>query len=461
MYPMWHPDGWTARPVHPYRGPPEGAVRNIRPALIRPGDSPRPCLLWIDMDLPAAPSPAPQATGTSARYRRQRDRILDAAATLINDRGLMGLTFGAVAEAVGLNTTSVTYYYRRKELLAAAAIERTIDVLAGHIELAAREPDPVSRVRVLGRAYLEQSGNARLGQSRPTALLSDLRALDDAHRRPLAEAYLSRVFRPASRLFGDERDPLNRARTHVMLDALYWARAWLGKYSVGDYERAGRRLMQIFTHGLLPDGVAWPAPEISPEPPQTVPAEITPETYLRTASRLINELGYRGASVERIAGELNVSKGSFYHHLQGKDDLVLECFQRSYTRFSQAQRRAINLPGTHRDRLAACMADLLDIQFEGSFPLVRITALQALPIEARRRVLARSDRMATRFAGMIWDGIEEGSLRPVDPMIASQWITGVINSAHDMRFWAMEQPDRAAAIRLYTHPIAHGLFTPL
>ena len=406
-----------------------------------------------------APLGQPPASDQSPRFRQKRDLILDAAATLINERGLKGLTFVAVAEAVGLNTTSVTYYFKRKELLAAAAIERTIDMLASLLDEAQAQPTPEARVRQFLKAYLVQAGTARLGQARPMTILSDMRAMEDPQRARLTEAYVHRIARGAARLFGDAADPLNRARAHILLDSLFWSRAWLAKYSVGDYERIGRKLMQLFDHGILPEGTGW---KVAAPPRDPVPedAEITPETYLRVATRLINERGYRGASVERIAGELNVSKGSFYHHLQGKDDLVLECFQRSYGRFSQAQRHAINLPGTHRDRLAAVLGDLLDIQFDASFPLVRITALQALPTDLRRIVLARSDRMATRFAGMISDGIEEGSIRPLDPLIASQWVTGLINSAHDMRLWAAEQPSRSEAVALYAHPIAHGLFAP-
>ncbi|MGR3322421.1 MAG: TetR/AcrR family transcriptional regulator [Pseudooceanicola sp.] len=403
----------------------------------------------------------PEDGASSERFLRKRDRILDAAATIMNDSGLKSMTFAAVAEAVGLNTTSVTYYFKRKDLLAAAAIERTIDVLAEQVETAGRAETPDQRVAALLRSYLFQAGEARLGRDRPMALLSDLRAQNDPHRERLSLAHLERVLRPTARFFGDCSDPLNRARAFVMMDTLYWSRAWLPQYSVGDYERIGKRLMELLTHGILPDGATWNAAAPARTPKEESPRnDISPETYLHAATRLINERGYRGASVERIAGELNVSKGSFYHHLQGKDDLVLECFQRSYGRFSQAQRQAINLPGSHRDRLAACLGDLLDIQFEASFPLLRITALQALPTEMRRTVIARSNRMAVRFAGMISDGIAEGSIRPVDPLIASQWVTGLMNSAHDMRFWAAEQPDRDHAIALYSHCIAHGLFAP-
>ena len=56
--------------------------------------------------------------------------------------------------------------------------------------------------------------------------------------------------------------------------------------------------------------------------------------FLLAATRLINELGYRGASVQRIASELNVTKGSFYHHLDAKDDLVAACYRRSFDRIA-------------------------------------------------------------------------------------------------------------------------------
>lgn len=415
------------------------------------------------MNVKTAPSrsDADPVAEPSDRFRRKRDRILDAAASIINERGLKGLTFVAVAEAVGLNTTSVTYYFKRKELLAAAALERSVRQLGAMLDDAAREATPEARVRTLLRLYLEQQGNVRLGRDRPMTLLSDLRAMEEPMRGQLLDSYGVELTKAINLFDPVPGDPLARARAHILTDTLYWMRAWLPKYSVGDYERIGRRVMDIFRHGILPDGTAFPVILSDPAEDETTTDEISRETYLRAATRLINERGYRGASVERIAAELKVSKGSFYHHLDGKDDLVLECFQRSYGRVSQAQRRAIDRDGTCRDRLAACMCELLDVQFGQTYPLLRITALQALPTEVRLKVLARSDRMAMRFAGMLSDGIAESTVRPVDPMIASQMVTGLINSAYDMRNWASQQGGRGRAIELYAHPLAFGLFAPL
>ncbi|MFN4102251.1 MAG: TetR family transcriptional regulator, partial [Pararhodobacter sp.] len=57
---------------------------------------------------------SPDQPRTSDRFQKTRARILDAAARLINEYGLRGLTFVAVGEAVGMNTTSITYYFRKK-----------------------------------------------------------------------------------------------------------------------------------------------------------------------------------------------------------------------------------------------------------------------------------------------------------------------------------------------------------
>ena len=45
------------------------------------------------------------------RFRAKRDAILSAAAEAINEQSAKGMTFADVARRVGLNTTSVTYYF--------------------------------------------------------------------------------------------------------------------------------------------------------------------------------------------------------------------------------------------------------------------------------------------------------------------------------------------------------------
>ena len=91
-------------------------------------------------------------------------------------------------------------------------------------------------------------------------------------------------------------------------------------------------------------------------------------------------------------------------------------------------------------------------------PLLRTTALQALPPELRGAMVDRSDHVARRFAGMMTDGISEGSIRAVDPLVASQTLMAMLNAAYELHGWAAEQ-DADTAIATYASTITHGLFT--
>ena len=179
--------------------------------------------------------------------------------------------------------------------------------------------------------------------------------------------------------------------------------------------------------------------------------------FLRAATVMINQRGYRGASVNRIAESLNVTKGSFYHHHEAKDDLVLDCFQKSYDRLSAAQMAGLKVEGDHWTKLASVLHELLDVQFYDAMPLLRTTALQALENEQRVDVVTRSNRLARRFAGMLIDGIADGSVRPIDPLVASQIMMSTLNGAYEARRWAERFGDREAAKRTYISVLSEGL----
>ena len=244
----------------------------------------------------------------------------------------------------------------------------------------------------------------------------------------------------------------------MLTEVTFWLPVWVNRYSVSDFDRVRARLFELLAHGIAPAGAVWaPDPIGDLDTPDDAGADGSGPAFLRAATRLINERGYRGASVDRIVAELKVTKGSFYHHLDAKDDLVLECFRRSYARVSRAQRLGDATGGDQWHRLSTAIATLLDVQFAGDWPLLRTTALLALPGDLRERVVESSNRMALRFAGTLVDGISEGSIRPIDPMIASQVVMATLNAAYDLRRWASAMP-RDCAVRLYASTLATGLF---
>lgn len=398
-----------------------------------------------------------EAEGGTRRFRAKRDAILAAAAEAINEQSAKGMTFADVARRVGLNTTSVTYYFKRKEDLAAAAFENTLEQLGGMLAEAAEEATPQARVASFLRLNMDRLARIERGEATAFAVLSDLRATEGPVRQRLMAGW-QRVFRDTRALWGDPPDraakDLHGARAHVLLENTFWLPIWLRRYDPDQFGRVEARLLDVMTHGIAAPGAEWhPAPldleHLGREPGR--------DAFLSAATRLINELGYRGASVQRIASERGVTKGSFYHHLDAKDELVVACYRRSFDTVADAQARADAAGGSHWRRLSGAVAALVEVQFAERQPLLRTTALSGLPERDRAGMIDRSDRIARRYAGTIMDGVAEGSCRPVDALVAAQALMALQNAAFDMRKWAATMP-RHRAVALYASTLLFGMF---
>ncbi|GAA0333877.1 TetR/AcrR family transcriptional regulator [Sphingomonas oligophenolica] len=376
---------------------------------------------------------------------------------LVNEKGVCAMTLQEVAQALDLTTTSVTYYYRYKEQLTAAVFEDTLGRLHDMVREAAGAATPQERVARYVEIYFDQFARGLRGKAPPLAVLSELRTLEDGARRPLLAKYQA-IFRDVRRLFGEvdtaERKRLFSARAQLLNEALFWTIIWLPNYPLSDFHNVRRRMMDIFENGIASAPSSWTGSIVDPDAGALEDAK---QDFLRVAARLINDIGYKGASVERIVSELKITRGSFYHHLEAKDDLILECYRHDYRRMTRIQQEVDRSERNALFRLAGSIMSVLTLQFEGSHPLLRTTALHAMPVGLRQQAIERFDRLARWLAGVLVDGMGDGSVRIVDPMIAANIIISTINSAYDLRGWARRQP-REDAIDTYAAVLMTGLF---
>src|SRR5204863_1846414 len=129
------------------------------------------------------------AAKSTDRFERKREAILDAATRILNRKGIKGLTLGDTAAAVELSTTSVTYYFKRKDDLAAACITRGIETLHDLAEVATRAATPAERLQTFLSLYLDTLKRIELGTAPPLPIISELRALSSPRREEVASAY--------------------------------------------------------------------------------------------------------------------------------------------------------------------------------------------------------------------------------------------------------------------------------
>jgi AcrR family transcriptional regulator len=402
-----------------------------------------------------------RSVAQTQRYQEKREAILAAAALQFNEQGVKGATLAEIARSVGLATNSVTYYYRKKEDLATACFHRAISVFDALMAQAAQEAAVEQRLRRFFALHARLLMAVEAGEHAPLILFNDIRALPSPQVDDVFRGYTDMFRRMRTLLHGPETAALSRAdlnaRAHLMISVAHWVRSWIGRYEAEEYPRVAARVVDIVVRGLAAEGSRWPEHPIELGDLRVDESEAGAEGFLRAATALVNEQGYRGASVDRISARINLTKGSFYHHHDNKQDLISACFERTFAVLRRALRAAEDASGPGWQRICAAAAALVRFQLSPQGPLLRVTATSALPdAEHRARVQRSLQGLTERIGNVIVDGMVDGSIRPLDPAIAAQIASAVINAAAELQRWVPGVTmDNAAA--LYVRPAFEGV----
>ena len=387
------------------------------------------------------------------RFADRRDDIIDVASALLNSEGAQGLRLADVASKVGLDISSLGYYFPKKDALVAACLERSINWLERSVTEAAQEPDERAKVAALIDAQFGLFARQNAGGTQ-LALLSDLPSIADGARKPL-EDNLDKAVRTIAGFFPAGKPGRSRAEqllaSNILASNIFWLPAWQYGCSPKDYARTSRNLVDLFDHGFLDDfRESGEIPSLELDAGQ----KDARTAFLEAATRLINRYGHNGAKVERIAAELGLSSGSFYHHLRTKSELVVACFEASFDVFERAFDLA-GSEGTQGASLATATSAIAMYQLTADAPLLRIGSYQILPDELRRDMFTRSTQLVNRVAGMISDGIADGSVRHCDPRIAAQYYLATVHGFSDLRDWSSGE-DAPRLVSKLLHALAKG-----
>lgn len=413
----------------------------------------------MTLDGEASGEGAAGARRPTRRYEARRNAIVRSAVEEMNRKGVRGMTLGDVAARLDLVPTGVIYYFRNKEELAAAAFLRGVAAYEELIAAGAGEATVAARLAAFIHAWFGYARRVALGEVDPLPVFNDVRALNS---EIVNRVYVD-MFRSFRRLLAG-RGALPRlhrnARAHLLLSEMFWTVAWQHQAEVSDYPRTADRMAAILAHGIVPKGRPWPSPKpLSLTRGDGPAARASSELFLKAATCLINEEGYHGASVERISARLNVSKGAFYHHNETKDELVVACFQRTFDIMWRAIDAAERAGGSGLEVLVSAVAALIEHQISGEAPLLRTSALTAVPEALRPALMQRFNRLSYRFASILCDGMADGSVAPVDVNIASQIISTAINAAAELHYWTPGMaPD--TVVDHYVRPLFEGLASP-
>lgn len=160
--------------------------------------------------------------------------------------------------------------------------------------------------------------------------------------------------------------------------------------------------------------------------------EQTRRVLLEAATTLFEEHGYHATSVEAIVSVAGVTKGAFYHHFSGKQDVLLR-IQEDYidTRLRGCE-QVMESVSDPQERLRRLIYEAL-VGVEESRAQVSIFNAEQrfLAGPAFAPIKAKRDRVDAVYESVIRQGIDEGVFsRDLDPRVASLSILG-------MAVWAL------------------------
>jgi TetR/AcrR family transcriptional regulator, cholesterol catabolism regulator len=147
-----------------------------------------------------------------------------------------------------------------------------------------------------------------------------------------------------------------------------------------------------------------------------------------TATRLFRQRGYHATSMQDLGEALGMNRGSLYHYIRGKDELLWAILNRA---LDLLERRVLPLLDADRppvDRLRAAIREHLRVAAEHADELSLIQIeLRALARERQREIIARRDAYERRWRRTLEAGIADGSLREFDVRLAGIGILSACN----------------------------------
>lgn len=169
-------------------------------------------------------------------------------------------------------------------------------------------------------------------------------------------------------------------------------------------------------------------------------AEVTSEARQRildAAAESFMVSGFANATIDDIAREVGATKGLVYYHFRSKFDVFLAVYEEAMRRVRDRVEPHARSDGSGRERLVAmAVAHELNLMEDLAYhhavhQAVRGQASTALKARQRDALAALNQLRADYeqlFRRVVVEGIEDGSLRHVDPALATRTLLSNLNA---------------------------------
>lgn len=155
------------------------------------------------------------------------------------------------------------------------------------------------------------------------------------------------------------------------------------------------------------------------------PARIRPirPDILDAATRMFSRRGFHGTSMQHIADELGIKKGSLYHHVRGKEDLLYAVHERPLQKLIEGAVTVLSTSGSPTEKLRGVLAvnaRVVAEDLEGVNVLLK--ELHTVRGERWDSLVAKRDLFEQMVCEVLREGVRTGEFRDCDPSLTTKGI---------------------------------------
>jgi len=183
--------------------------------------------------------------------------------------------------------------------------------------------------------------------------------------------------------------------------------------------------------------------------------EFREKEIIEAARRVFTREGFKKASMDKIAEEAGLAKGTIYLYFPNKDQLVLATLEEGADRFFGGAREASHAGGSPVDRLQTVIRTMFEhAEQERDCQRALFIELNEWLFDPARssmvqKLIARHDDFIGYIAGIIAAGVSEGRFETADPRRAAGYLYHLMGGAFRERLMGIDMtpiPDAAAEV---------------
>ncbi len=160
------------------------------------------------------------------------------------------------------------------------------------------------------------------------------------------------------------------------------------------------------------------------------------QRILDAATTVFSQNGYRGATMQEVATEAGVGKGTIYLYFSSKEEMLETVLLDVLERYRDNMAEIVSEGGEPRETLHRLLCYVLEgaDRRRGQFSFI-FGGLTGMGEDFKRRIFDIKNEMLQILADFMSDSIDSGELRSADPHMMAHVVSGTLNSLAAARLW--------------------------